>query len=296
MSTLFSSDVYAIKLPVFEGPLDLLLYLIEREEMDITTVSLAQVTDQYLAHLNTLEYLDVDQLTDFMVIAAKLILIKSQALLPRPPAVPEEEDVGDDLVRQLVAYKQFKQVARGLGTRQELGWHNYVRLATPPKIESSSVDLSGITVDDLLAAVRRALAVAQAAPPVGTLVRPFTITIRDQIALIEHILQLEPRSSFMRLLSLAASRDEIIVTFLAVLELLKRQRIHVGQERLFGEIVIEPATPEEMNVESEEDSFIDVLPPTGDAPAVDLAQESDDLLDERFEGELEPPVEAPGNP
>src|SRR5512139_4156561 len=89
------AGTYQVKLPVFEGPLDLLLYLIEREELDITAVSLAAVTEQYLAYLGLLENLVVDQIADFLVIAARLILIKSQALLPRPPDLEAEEDVGD---------------------------------------------------------------------------------------------------------------------------------------------------------------------------------------------------------
>lgn len=233
-------ETYQVKLPVFEGPLDLLLYLIEREELDITAVSLAAVTEQYLAYMNLLENLVVDQIADFLVIAAKLIFIKSQALLPRPPEMQVEEDVGDDLVRQLLAYKQFKEVAKGLGQREEEGLRSFIRLAPPPKIESANVDLTGITVEDLLAAVRRALAVAEPAPPVGDVVKPFTITIRDQIALIERTLVTQPRISFTQLLRQAHSRVEIIVTFLAVLELYKRQRIEVVQEQMFGEIVIQP--------------------------------------------------------
>jgi len=230
---------YQVKLPVFEGPLDLLLYLIEREELDITAVSLAAVTEQYLDYIALLENLVVDQLADFLVIAARLILIKSQALLPRPPEMEVEEDVGDDLVRQLIAYKQFKEVAKGLGQREEEGLRSFIRLAPPPKIESSNVDLTGITVEDLLTAVRRALAVAGPLPPVGNVVKPLTITIRDQIALIERTLAVQPYISFIQLLRQAGSRVEIVVTFLAVLELLKRRRIEVVQEQLFGEIVIQ---------------------------------------------------------
>jgi segregation and condensation protein A len=98
-------------LPDFEGPLDLLLYLIEREELDITKVSLARVTGAYLEYIHVLEQLQVDQVADFLVVAAKLLLIKSEALLPRPPSTQpsEEEDVGDDLVRQLLLYKQYKE-------------------------------------------------------------------------------------------------------------------------------------------------------------------------------------------
>lgn len=284
MAGLAAGEAYAVKLPVFEGPLDLLLYLIERQELDITKVSLAQVTDQYLAYLGTLEHLNVDQLADFMVIAARLIWIKSQALLPRPPVVSEEEDVGDDLVRQLIAYKQFKQVARGLEARQAQGWRSFVRLAPPPKIEVSSVDLSGVTLDDLLAAVRRALAIAQPGLPVGALVRPFTITIRDQIALIERLLQSQARISFTRLLSQAASRLEIIVTFLAVLELLKRQRIQVNQDRLFGEIVIEAAQPGDGEVGNgaDEDSFDEYEPAASSAQEAEAT--TDDTADD-FEDE-----------
>ena len=234
------AQTYQVKLPVFEGPLDLLLYLIEREELDITAVSLAAVTEQYLAYLSLLENLVVDQIADFLVIAARLILIKSQALLPRPPDLEAEEDVGDDLVRQLLAYKQFKEVARGLGQREQEGLRSFIRLAPPPKIESANVDLTGVTVEDLVAAVRRALAVAEPLPPVGNVVRPFTITIRDQIALIEWTLTVQPRISFTALLRRAGSRVEIIVTFLAVLELLKRRHIEVVQEQMFGEIVIQP--------------------------------------------------------
>jgi segregation and condensation protein A len=235
-------ETYQVKLPVFEGPLDLLLYLIEREELDITAVSLAAVTEQYLAYMSLLENLVVDQIADFLVIAARLIYIKSQALLPRPPEMEVEEDVGDDLVRQLLAYKQFKQVAKGLGQREEEGLRSFIRLAPPPKIETANVDLTGITVEDLLAAVRRALAVVEPAPPVGDVVKPFTITIRDQIALIERTLTVQPRVSFPQLLRQAHSRVEIIVTFLAVLELFKRRRIEVAQEQMFGEIVIEPGS------------------------------------------------------
>jgi segregation and condensation protein A len=253
-----SVNPYQVKLPIFEGPLDLLLYLIEREELDITAVSLAAVTEQYLAYMSLLENLVVDQLADFLVIAAKLILIKSQALLPRPPSIEVEEDVGDDLVRQLLAYKQFKEVAKGLGQREMEGLRSFIRLAPPPKIEITKVDLTGITVEDLLTAVRRALAVAEPLPPVGDVVKPLAITIRDQIALIERLLEVQTHIRFVQLLY-RRSRVEIAVTFLTVLELLKRRRIEVTQEKLFGEIIIQraPDTPDAPIVLTEEYEFGD---------------------------------------
>jgi segregation and condensation protein A len=101
---------YQVTLPVFEGPLDLLLHLIERQELDITAISLAQVTNQYLEYLGRVSERNPGNLADFLVVAAKLLLIKSRVLLPQPPVplAPEEEDVGDDLVRQLMEYKRFK--------------------------------------------------------------------------------------------------------------------------------------------------------------------------------------------
>ena len=233
-----STEAYQVKLPIFEGPLDLLLFLIEREELDITSVSLAAVTEQYLAYMSLLENLIVDQLAEFLVIAAKLILIKSQALLPRPPSLELEEDVGDDLVQQLLAYKQFKQVAKGLAQREADGLRSFIRLAPPPKIESSHVDLTGVTIEDLMKAVRRALELAEPAPPVGDVVKRFKITLRDQFELIEQMLLGQPCIHFVELLR-HETRDEIAVTFLAVLELLKRRRIEVVQEKLFGEIIIQ---------------------------------------------------------
>ncbi len=230
---------YQVCLPVFEGPLDLLLHLIEREELDITSVSLAQVTDQYLAYLALMEEPPAEVLADFLVVAARLLLIKSRALLPRPPEVlsTEEEDVGDELARQLIEYRRFKQAAESLRQREEAGLRAYLRLAPPPRLERS-LDMEDVTLDDLVAAVRQALAVVPPAPPVSEVVTPVTITIGERMAAIRTALRTSARVSFNRLLTAAASRLEIIVTFLAVLELIKSGHIDVQQDRLFGEIII----------------------------------------------------------
>ena len=234
---------FQIKLPEFEGPLDLLLYLIEREELDITRVSLAKVTGAYLEYIHVLEKLQVDAVADFLVVAAKVLLIKSEALLPRPPApkAADEEDPGDELVRQLLMYKQYKESARTLGEREAAGLRTYVRIAPPPKIEAK-LDLSNVTIDMLLKAVRGVLDLEKPAPPVGTVVKPFTLTIRDQMGLIERILRRRPNLSFRQMLRRAQNRVEIIVTFLAVLELLRRRKVEVEQDTTFGDILILPVT------------------------------------------------------
>ena len=122
---------YQVQLDVFTGPLDLLLHLIEQQELDITAVSLAQVTDQYLVYITSSHQIAPDELTEFVTIAARLLLLKSQVLLPRPEQKAEEEqDVGDDLVRQLYEYKRFKQIAQLLEQRDEQGLHAYARTRT----------------------------------------------------------------------------------------------------------------------------------------------------------------------
>ena len=231
---------YRVALPVFEGPLDLLLHLIERQELDITQVSLAQVTNQYLEHLARLDERDPDNLADFLVVAAKLLLIKSRILLPRPPAppAPGEEDVGEDLVRQLIEYKKFKEAARWLRTLEEQGRRSFVRLAGVPPLEKS-VDLGDVSLDDLLAAVRRVLQVKPPAPSVNGAVPPVRITIAEQMALIEQRTAAGRPVSFYQLLQETNSRIEVIVTLLALLELVKQLRVTMRQDRLFGDILIE---------------------------------------------------------
>ena len=230
---------YQVALPVFEGPLDLLLHLIEREELDITQVSLAQVTNQYLEYLAHLSERDPDSLADFLVVAAKLLLIKSRVLLPRPPASigSDEEDVGQDLIQQLIEYKRFKEAAGWLKQLDEQGLHSYIRLAGVPTLDRV-VDLGEVTLDDLLSAVRDVLAVKPPEPSVNGAVAPVRISIADQIALIEKKTRRGRSVSFRQLLEGATSRTEVIVTLLALLEMVKQLRVTMHQDRQFGDIQI----------------------------------------------------------
>jgi segregation and condensation protein A len=232
--------MYQVALPVFEGPLDLLLHLIEQQRLDITQVGLAQVTDQYLSHLATLDRIDPGQVADFLVIAARLILIKSRWLLPQPSIENEEDkdtDAGEDLVRQLREYRRFKAAAQALSERDAQGLRAYVRQAPPPPLPTRA-DLGDVTLDDLLAAVRQAL---QAQPaPSPDIVAPHAVTIADRIDFIRRrLVAHRGRLSFAGLLASARSRLEIIVTFLALLELIKLREVAARQDRLFGDILIE---------------------------------------------------------
>ena len=239
---MLNASHYQVRLPVFEGPLDLLLHLIEREEFDITTIALAQVTGQYLAYLSELKERRGGDLAAFLVVAAKLLLIKSQALLPRPPALTvSEEDIGDDLVQQLQLYKQFKEVALHLREREDLGLQSFIRIAANYRPEPH-LNLSGVTLDDLVAAAREALQALPAAP-VGGVVTPRVVTIGQQIEHIQAHLATHRRARFREILSTAVTRVEVIVTLLALLELIKRDRVQMRQERPFGPIIIELQTP-----------------------------------------------------
>jgi segregation and condensation protein A len=230
---------YKVNTPVYEGPLDLLLDLIERAELDITAVSLAQVTDQYLSYLRSVDEMRPDEISAFLVIAAKLVLIKSEALLPRPPIrEPGEEDVGESLVEQLKLYKQYKAIGSLLMDRQIKGLRTYLRIAPPPKVEPK-LDLSNLTLQGLVEAAERVYAREAEKQALGTVITAPRVTIREKIDLISKTLRQIQRASFRGLLADKSSRMDIVVTFLALLELIKRYRITASQADLFGEIEFE---------------------------------------------------------
>lgn len=232
---------YQVKLEVFEGPLDLLLKLIEQEALDITAISLARVTDQYLSYLQVVEQVRPGDLADFMVIAARLLLIKSRALLPKPPQIIEEkeEEVGDDLVRQLREYRLFKQAAQFLATREQAGLRMYPRTlpATKTQTWKPKLDLGNTCLDDLIRALRNLLEQAEEAGETLDFT-PHRVTIEQKIEQITRHLAQTPSITFRHLLEHATSRLEVIVTLLAVLELIRTRQIVAQQEQLFGEIVI----------------------------------------------------------
>jgi len=229
---------YTVRTSVYEGPLDLLLNLIERAELDITAVSLASVTDQYLAYIKGLEQINADEISAFLVIAAKLLQIKSEALLPRPPArAAGEEDIGRSLVDQLKLYKRFKEIGGWLNTRQQANLRTFLRVAPPPKVEPK-LDLSNITLEKMVAAAAEAFAKERNKQPLGVIIAPPRVTIREKIDLIAKVMKEVERASFRSLLDPGASRLEVVVTFLAMLELVKRYRIHAHQEDLFSDIEI----------------------------------------------------------
>jgi segregation and condensation protein A len=230
---------YTIDLPSFAGPLDLLLHLIERQELDITAISLVKVTDQYLEQIEELKQNRMEELIDFLVVAARLVQIKSRALLPQTPVIiegeEEEEDPAEALLRQLREYKRFKQAAAWLQDREEQGLRTYLRVAPPPKLDGR-LDMSGISVDTLLAAVQEALSRVDDREESVAIVQPRRITIEGQINRLRQRAKTGLAFGFTDLLSAKTSRIEISITLLAVLELIKRQELLASQTELFGPI------------------------------------------------------------
>lgn len=230
---------YKVQTPLYEGPLDLLLSLIERSELDITAISLASVTDQYLSYLHGLEQLKPDEISSFLVIAAKLVQIKSEALLPRPiEREPGEEDPGIALVEQLRLYKRYKEVAGWMVELQEKNWHTYLRVAPMPKVEAK-LDLSNLTLEGLLDAAVSAFSKGKEKKPLAIIISAPRVTIREKIDYITKTMKHIQRMTFSGLITDKATRVEIVVTFLAMLELIKRYHISAVQNELFGEIEFE---------------------------------------------------------
>ena len=254
VSALIHPQSYQVATPVFEGPLDLLLQLIERAELDITKLSLAIVTDQYLEHIKNLPELFAEDVSGFLVIAARLIQIKSEALLPRPPTrEPGEEDPGEALARQLQIYRQYKRIARYIEERQESGLRTYLKTASLRKVEGH-VDLSGIALEDLVAAARLVYYSRDRSTltsDFNNVVVPPKVTIRQKISLIANLLRNRGRSSFRSLLGDVRSRVDIVITFLALLELVKLHYVEVRQGQIFGDIELEPADDWNSNEEIE---------------------------------------------
>ncbi len=233
------AHTYTVTTPVFEGPLDLLLQLIERAELDISTLSLALVTDQYLEHMRSLQQNAPEEVSAFLVIAARLIQIKSESLLPRPPQREEgEEDTGEALAQQLRLYKRYKELSLYLAERETANLRSYVRQSPAPRPEST-LDLSGVGLSDLIAAARFIFGQNLEKAALSTVVAPPRITIREKISHIASFLHQYARGSFSQLIGEKPARLEVVVTFLALLELVKRHLVTTAQERNFADIQIE---------------------------------------------------------
>lgn len=231
---------YSVSLPDYEGPLDLLLQLIERAELDITRISLAAVADQYLEFVTRPGNIELNALADYLVLAARLILIKSRSLLPhlQEQAEVEVEDSAETLARQLREYKLFKQLAQRLREREAHNIHVYPRRAPAPKpAVTHPTKIVGLSYSALYNALKRTVQ-ANATLPAGTMIEPLQLSIHHRIAQIRELTASRARVEFSALINQSRTRVQVIVTFLAILESLKRKLIYVEQDDMFGEIYL----------------------------------------------------------
>lgn len=237
---------YKIKLEIFEGPFDLLFHLLDKNEVDIYDIPIAKITAQYLEYLDAMQAMDLEIASEFLVMAANLLAIKAKMLLPKPPKEQlEDEEDGvdprDELVERLLEYKRFKQVAEYLKdqavAREKVftrpnGEEQFVHLF------SEENPLEGISLGNLLDALREVLDRIDEVETVGEIHRD-EITIRDKMKEIRRRLIFQPNGiSFKDLFANKATRVEVVVTFLALLELIKIKQIQIHQSNLFGEIKI----------------------------------------------------------
>lgn len=235
----------AISLPVFEGPLDLLLHLIERDDLDITAVSLVAVADQYLAAIHNDDGVDPQALAEFVAIGAKLIYLKSRALLPRTPdegvALLEDDDVGRELVDLLLEYRRFGEVADHLQERQAQGLRVYPRLAPPPTRDPGP-GLDEVTVESLFTIMLDVMANVPIARPDAMIPRD-GITMSGRLDDFRQRLRRGGKFSFRKAIAECHSRVEIVISFLAILELLKSGECDARQGETWGDIEVVALAP-----------------------------------------------------
>ena len=256
---LFADD-YKVTLDVFEGPLDLLLYLIRREELDIYDIPIEHVTAEYMRFIKEARDLNLDVAGEFVVMAATLMVIKSRMLLPvdrRKAGEDADEEWVDprlDLVRQLIEYKKFKDAAGRLGEYEALASESFGYGGGRPKFEKTSADAAGalgdVDIFDLLTAFQDVLARA-AEIPQGEL-KGMRWSVPEKMDLIVSRTRADGQISFTSLFSETAPRGEVIVTFLALLELLRQHRVIVYQNAAFHEITVLPSKelPEDQPLEA----------------------------------------------
>ena len=230
---------YKVKLEVFEGPLDLLLYLIKRDEIDIYDIPIEHITKQYLSYLEAFKTLDLEVAGEFVVMAANLIYIKSRSLLPvsqQPPEEgAEEEDPRWELVRQLLEYKKFKDAAASLGEREALQSAIFNRLPETPELQQPDRPIAEVSIFDLINAFQKVLKRVSKTEDLREIFEE-NYTVSDKIEFVLKMTTGRVPLKFTELFADVASRTEIVVTFLALLELIRLKQIRVTQPEPFAEI------------------------------------------------------------
>jgi segregation and condensation protein A len=242
---------YQVKIDAFEGPLDLLLHLINRLEIDIYDIPVAQITEQYLMYIKTMNELQLDVASEFLVMAATLLSIKSKMLLPQQeevfdeenPEMPFEEDPRDELVERLIEYRKYKEAAHDLKSLEEERGLMYTKppsdLSDFAKEKQPERAELNVSLYDMLAAFQKLLRRKKLQRPMATRIARQEISIEKRMTeIMVELKQLKGRKNFTDLFPYP-TKDHVVVTFLAILELIKRNEIEVQQQENFGDIFVE---------------------------------------------------------
>jgi len=232
---------YKVKLEVFEGPLDLLLYLIKRDEIDIYDISIERITRQYLEYLQAFKELKIDIAGEFIVMAANLIYLKSRSLLPLDQQPPEEDADEDDprwdLIRQLIEYKKFKEAATQLHDRELEQERMFTRDDGGAPLSDAPLPLHEVGIFQLIHAFQEVIKRVEARENLGEIFAE-RFSVSDKIEKILQIVSSGKSIRFSELFGQIASRVEIVVTFLALLELIRLNQVRALQRKMFEEIEI----------------------------------------------------------
>jgi segregation and condensation protein A len=245
---------YRVRLDVFEGPLDLLLHLVKKNEVDLSDLPVATITDQYLAYIDLLQQLDLDRAGEYLVMAATLLHLKSRLLLPSEEVVDEEsgEDPRAELARQLLEYQRFREAAEMLDRNSMLGRDVFTRVPLRNEaIDGQDVvrdvmdEIYDVSLGDLLDALQEVLKNAE--PGIVHQVLLEQVSLRERVCLVLDLLRERTQVAFTDLFSTDISRLQILVTFLAALELVRTRIIDINQDERFGPIMltlaVSPDTP-----------------------------------------------------
>lgn len=235
-----------ITLPIFEGPLDLLLHLVKVDELDPVELPIAEITRQYIEHLEAMAELDLEIAGEFLVMAATLLNIKLRSILPKPPeeiARADEEEIDEilstqDLVRRLVEYRRFKQMAQALREREEENAGIYCRTAPVLTIPGAEQELPRQDILKLFDAFVTVLKRVRTKPEHRVAAERFTV--EDKLSEVRELLRRERNVNLSRTFERCVDKEEVICYFLAILELARMREITVGQADTFEDILIEP--------------------------------------------------------
>jgi len=242
-----------LKLNQFEGPLDLLLHLLEKDKIDIKDIFVSDITEQYLQYIANIQEFDMENASEFITVAADLLEIKSRSLLPKPPVIDEnEEDPEQALIRRLEEYKLYKEAGEKLHTLEEENLKAYYKLPEEIHMEER-IELSEMKLDSLLDAFHEVLKrVEEKTVKKQREIKRDTYTIKGKMAYIRRRLSRERETSFFDLFEEDGNKSEVVTTFAAMLELWKDRFLKLEQNETFGDIKV-ILNIEENRVENEED-------------------------------------------